>query len=180
MKINNLFRLIYWLIAVDIVVAVISLIFFDIKTIYSTQIGFISASLVMLGSMRGYAKMVQSRVDNDIITTDIDKDVISKLEDPHDLYSPSTEETKEIEDISTAIKEEKQRLKANKRTLFETLRDSKAALSLYRLGAYIVLILGFMYLNRHQLLQIPSYVVAITLPSIITASFMLSKRNDIA
>jgi hypothetical protein len=122
--------------------------------------------------------MIKSRVDNEIITTDIDKDVISKLEDPHDLYSATVEESEEIEDISKAIKEEKQRLKANKRNLFETLRDSKAALSLYRLGAYIVLILGFMYLNRHALLHIPSYVIAISLPSIIVAIFMMRQRYD--
>jgi hypothetical protein len=128
----------------------------------------------MLGSMRGYTKMIKSRVDNEIITTDIDKDVISKLEDPHDLYSTTVEETEEIEDISKAIKE----LKANKRSLFETLRDSKAALSLYRLGAYIVLILGFMYLNRHAMLHIPSYVIAISLPSIIVAVFMMRQRYD--
>jgi hypothetical protein len=173
---NSNYKVIYWLVFADIVIALISLIFFDINTLYNTQIGFISASLVILGSMRGYTKMVKSRVDNEIITTDFDKDVISKLEDPHDLYSTTVEETDEIEDIKKAIKEEKQRLKANKRSLFETLRDSKAALSLYRLGAYIVLILGFMYLNRHAMLHIPSYVIAISLPSIIVAIFMMRQR----
>ena len=150
-----------------------SLIFFDLKIFYNTQIGFISASLVMLGSMRGYTKMVKTRVDNEIITTDIDKDVISKLEDPYDLYLEPIQET---ENIKKVIKEEKQRLKANRRSLFETLRDSKAALSLYRLGAYVVLILGFMHLNRHEMFHMPSYVIAISLPSIIVAIFMMRQR----
>jgi hypothetical protein len=155
---------------VDIFIIVVSL-FFGTKVLYNTQIGFISSSLVMIGSMFGYKKMVDTRVEYDIITTDIDKDVIEKLEDPYDLYSPTQEE--DVEDIAKAIKEEKARLKANKRGLFQTLKDTKASLSIYRVTAYALLIIGFMYLNRHSLLHIPSYIIALGIPSIVVATFMM-------
>jgi hypothetical protein len=106
---------------------------------------------------------------------DIDKDVIDKLEDPHDLYS---EEVKEepVEDIRTAIKEERARLKANKRSLFEVLRDTKAALSLYRVGAYVLLALGFLYLNRHGILHIPAYLFALSLPPLIIVILLVRDK----
>ena len=149
--------------------------FFDTTVLLNTQIGFLSASLVMLGSMRSYRRMVDARVENEIITTDIDKDVIDRLEDPHDLYS---EEIKEepVEDIRSAIKEEKARLKANRRSLFEVLRDTKAALSLYRIGAYLLLILGFLYLNRHQMLQIPAYLFALSIPPVVIVAILVNEK----
>ena len=169
-------KLFVWLIIADIVVGVLSFIFFDMKGVYNSQIGFISSSLVMFGSMVGYKKMIDTKVEHNIIEADIDKDVIDKLEDPYDLYSPTIEE--EVEDVAKAIKEEKARLKANKRNIFDTIKDTKASLSIYRVGAYGVLVLGFMYLHRHHLLHIPSYIISLGIPSIIVASFMMIHKIE--
>ncbi len=163
------------LIGIDGLLLLASALFFDEKVLLNTQIGFLSASLVMLGSMKSYKRMVDARVEHAVITTDIDRDVIDKLEDPHDLYSEERVE-EPVEDMRTAIKEEKKRLKANRRTLFEILRDTKGALSLYRIGAYVLLILGFLYLNRHGLLHLPSYLFSIGLPPLIVAFMLVSAR----
>ena len=163
------------LIGIDGLLLLVSALFFDEKVLLNTQIGFLSASLVMLGSMKSYKRMVDARVEHEVITTDIDRDVIDKLEDPHDLYSEERVE-EPVEDMRTAIKEEKKRLKANRRTLFEVLRDTKGALSLYRIGAYVLLILGFLYLNRHGLLHLPSYLLSIGLPPLIVAFMLVSAR----
>ncbi len=163
------------LIGVDGLLLLASALFFDEKVLLNTQIGFLSASMVMLGSMKSYKRMVDARVEHEVITTDIDRDVIDKLEDPHDLYSDENIE-EPVEDMRTAIKEEKKRLKANRRTLFEVLRDTKGALSLYRIGAYVLLILGFLYLNRHGLLHLPSYLLSIGLPPLIVAFMLVSAR----
>ena len=163
------------LIGVDGLLLLASALFFDEKILINTQIGFLSASLVMLGSMKSYRRMVDTRVEHEVITTDIDKDVIDKLEDPHDLYSEEGVE-EPVEDMRTAIKEEKKRLKANRRSLFEVLRDTKGALSFYRIGAYVVLILGFLYLNRHGLLHLPSYLLSIGLPPLIVAFILVSAK----
>ena len=165
------------LIAIDGLLLLADTLFFDEKVLFNTQVGFLSASLVMLGSMKSYKRMVDARVENEVITTDIDRDVIDRLEDPHDLYSEESSQ-EPVEDIRSAIKEEKQRLKANRRTLFEVLRDTKGALSFYRIGAYVVLILGFLYLNRHGLLHLPSYLLSIGLPPLIVAFMLVSAKHS--
>ncbi len=165
------------LLGVDGVILVVSALFFDKAILLNTQIGFVTASLVLFASMSSYKKMVETRIEHDVITADIDKDVIDKLEDPYDLYS---EEVKEevVEDVAAAIKAERARHKANKRSLFEVLRDTKAALSLKRLGAYLLLVLGFFYLHRHQMLQIPTYLFSLSLPLFLMAfMLMLQQRN---
>jgi len=167
------------LVIADILLAGASLIFFDIKAVWNTQTGFISATLVMIASMLSYRRMVNARVENEVITTDIDKDVIDKLEDPYELYS---EEVKTEEDnkkeFAEVVREERKKLKENRRTLFEVLKDTKAALSLYRLGAYAVLILGFLYLHRHGLLDIPSYIVALSIPPVIIVTMLIRNKSQ--
>jgi len=161
----------------DVVLIITYIIFFDIKVLWSTQIGFLSSALVMLASMKSYKRMVDTRVAHNIITIDDSQDVIDKLEDPHDLYSEEIVEEEEADLVET-VKEEKQRLKANRRSLGQTLKDTKAALSLYRLGAYIILILGFLYLNRHGLLHIPSYLIALTLPMVLMVFVLIFNKED--
>lgn len=163
------------LLIIDLLLIAISLLFFDTKVLYNTQIGFISSTLVMFASIISYRRMVNTRVEHNIITVDDSKDVIDKLEDPYDLYSEDVIE-KELDLVET-VKEEKKKLKENRRTLFQTLKDTKAALSVYRLGAYVFLILGFLYLNRHELLHIPSYLLALGLPPIIIVAVLLREKE---
>ena len=164
------------LVVVDSIIVLICIIFFDIKTVWNTQIGFISASLVMLASMKSYQRMVDARVKHNIITIDDSKDVIDKLEDPYDLYSEdAVEEEKPLVEV---VKEERQKLKKNSRSLGQTLKDTKAALSVYRLGAYALFILGFLYLNRHGLLQIIPYVLALSVPMLVVVFVLLSNKEN--
>ncbi len=174
-------KLLKTLVVVDMIVILISVIFFDIKTLYNTQVGFISAALVIVASMISYSRMVNTAVEHNVVMMDDSKDVIDKLEDPYDLYSEEViEEVLEDEekDLVETVKEERKRLKENKRTLSQTIKDSKAAFSFYRLGAYAVLVLGFLYLNRHGLLHIPSYILALSIPPVvIVIVFMMNKEN---
>ena len=105
----------------------------------------------MIASVISYRRMVNTRVDLGIVPMDDSRDILDKLDDPHDLYSEdivekSVEEEQE-EDLVSAVKEERKKLKENRRSFGQTLKDGKAALSFYRLGAYGVLILGFMVLK---------------------------------
>ena len=159
----------------DGVVILFSILFFDIKMLWNTQIGFVSASLVMLASMKSYKRMVDARVEHQIITIDDTRDTIDKLEDPYDLYSEDAVD--EGVELDEAIKEEKECMKQSKRTLFETLRDTKAALSLNRIGAYVVLILGFFYLNRHGYLVAPAYILALTVPMLVLVYILISNKE---
>lgn len=171
------FNILKALLIIDLLLALASFIFFDIKIVYNTQIGFISSTLVMFASIISYRRMVNTRVEHNIITVDDSKDVIDKIEDPYDLYSEDIIEEEE-QDLVETVKEERKKLKENRRTLFQTLKDTKAALSVYRLGAYVLLILGFLYLNRHELLHIPSYILALGLPPMIIVIMLLREKES--
>ena len=120
--------------------------------------------------------MVDIRVENNIITVDDSRDTIDKIEDVHDLYSEEVVEEVSV-DIRDAVKEEKARMKKNRRSIGETIRDTKAALSLNRIGAYIVLVLGFFYLNRHGLLMVPAYILALSIPMLVVVFVLLSNKE---
>ena len=164
------------LITVDILLFAMAVIFFDIKVIYSTQIGYISATMVMIASIISYRRMVHARVKEQIITMDDSRDTIDKLEDPYDLYSEDVVD--EEQEFSVTVKEEKKKLKQKRRSLYETLRDTIAALSVYRLSSYALLIIGFMYLNRQQLLHIPAYIIALGIPSVILVWVLIKEKEQ--
>ena len=167
------------LFTIDMIIILISAIFFDIKVLYNTQVGFISATLVMIASMVSYSRMVNARVEHNVITYDDTKDVIDILEDPYDLYSEEVkeEEPQDEEVLREAVKEEKKRAKDG-RSLYQILKDTKAALSVYRLGAYATLILGFLYLNRHELLHIPSYILALSIPPMVIVLVLIMNKEN--
>ncbi len=164
------------LVLVDLALLVGALFFGGKVWALNTQIGFISATLVMIASVISYRRMVNTRVEHGIVTLDDSKDVIDKLEDVHDLYSEAEKE--EEKDVAEVLKEEKAESKASRRSLGETLKDTKAALSLYRLGAYALLILGFMYLNRQGLLHIPTYLFALSLPPMIIVILLVTQKEN--
>ena len=164
------------LITVDILLFAMAVIFFDIKVIYSTQIGYISSTMVMIASIISYRRMVHARVKEQIITMDDSRDTIDKLEDPYDLYSEDVVD--EEQEFSETVKEEKKKLKQKRRSLYETIRDTKAALSVYRLSSYALLIIGFMYLNRQQLLHIPAYIIALGIPSVILVWVLIKEKEQ--
>jgi len=168
-------KIIKTLIAINLMAVLTVIVFFKNTLLYSFEIGFLSSVLVMGASLLAYKRMVNTRVEHNIITLDDSKDVIDKLEDPYDLYSEEViDEEKPLVDV---VKEERQKLKSNGRSLYETLKDTKAALSVYRLGAYAVLILGFLYLNRHGLLHIPSYIIALGIPPIVIVILLLIEKE---
>jgi len=166
------------LIFVDLLLLISAMIFGGKIWVYNTQTGFISATLIMIASVISYRRMVNTRVEHGIVTLDDSKDVIDKLEDPYDLYSEEITESEEEANLAEVVKEEREKLKENRRSLGQTLKDTKAALSLYRLGAYAVLILGFMYLNRQGLLHIPSYLLALSLPPMIIVIMLVTQKEN--
>ncbi|MDQ1325581.1 MAG: hypothetical protein QG564_705 [Campylobacterota bacterium] len=171
------FRIFGLLLLADSAVIFISLIFFDLKILYSTQIGFISSALVVIASFLSYQRMVAARIEKEIIMIDDSKDVVDRVEDPYDLYGEEAA-AQEEQSLNKTIKEEKAKLKENRRSLFEVLKDTKAALSVYRLGAYFLLVLGFLYLQRHELLHIPAYLFALSLPPVVIIVMLLRDKAN--
>jgi len=174
-KINS--QILKVLLLVNLLGGVTIILFFQSKYIYAFEIGFLSSMLVIIASLMAYRRMVTTRVEHNIITYDDSKDVIDILEDPYDLYSEDNKENQNEVDLVEVIKKERQKVKSDSRSLFEILRDTKAALSVYRLGGYVILILGFLYLNRHGLLHIPTYIIALGLPPILIVGLLVQDKT---
>lgn len=149
---------------INITLTLIILLFFTNTILYTFQIAFWSATLVVFSSMASYRRMVNARLEHQDLTSD--RDALDKIEDSHDLYSEEIQE-KDGVNFAETIKEEKKRQKMQKRSVGETIKDSKGAISLYRIGAYFLLVLGFFYLNNHNLLHIPTYIFALGLPIVV-------------
>jgi len=162
------------LLIVDIGIIIFCLLSGQKTWLINTQIGFITSTFVMFASIFSYRSMVQGRLNAGIIPDD-NRDTIDKLEDSYDLYS---EEQKENENktLKEVVKEERENLKKNRRSLWQTTKDSKASLSLYRLGAYALLIIGFFYLNNHHLLDIPSYLFSLIVPPVILVIMLMRHK----
>ena len=101
------------LIAVDLLLLITSILLGKSLWVYNTQVGFISATLIMIASVISYRRMVNTRVEHGIVTLDDSKDVIDKLEDPYDLYSEEITQSEEEQDLVEVVKEEKKKAKEN-------------------------------------------------------------------
>ena len=171
-------KIVNTLLAVDIGIIIFCMMSGNRDWLYTTQIGFFSSSLIILASMRSYRNMVEKRVANQTVLDKSDREILDKIEDPYELYDEDSTKKQEVsqEEFVEIVNEEKARQKAKKRSPMEVVRDSKAFLSIYRLGAYGVLVLGFLYLDRHQYMDIPAYFFSLTLPLVIVVIMLMRDR----
>jgi hypothetical protein len=146
----------------------------------NSQVGFLTSSFVMFASIISYRNMVQSRVNAGFILTEENHDTLEKIEDPYSLYDEYKLEVPHTNDkeksIQEIVQEEKANIKKSHRSIWQMTKDSRASLSFYRLGAYSMLILGFFYLNNNKILDISSYLFALTLPPVIIVTILLHKK----
>ncbi len=121
------------------------------------ETAFVSALLILLGSMYSYRRLVRRNVDNGA-ALHLD-DVVEKIDDPYDLYGETeTVEPREERPLKEVIKEEKARLKASRATVKNTVKSAPAAMSLLRLVPYGVLVLGFIALKNNGVLDLRFYL----------------------
>jgi fatty acid desaturase len=155
--------------------------------IVNTQVGFWSSALVMGASMFSYAQMVRGRLAQGDVAPSDDRDTIDTLEDPFDLYSETSEETEssesesaDAETIKATIREEKARLKSQHRSVGQTLRDARPFMSLYRLGAYGVLVFGFLYLQANGLLAPLPYLIGLGVPVAVSVGVLTARQRSVS
>jgi len=165
------------LIIADVILAFYAFFIGKGEWLVNSQIAFVSSMLIVFASMLSYRSMVHGRLNVGAIPDD-ERDTLDKLEDPYDLYDEKVEITKEERTLVEIVKEERANLKKSRRSFWETTKDSKASLSFYRLAAYGVLILGFLYLNSNKLLDITPYLISLGIPPIIIVIVLLQNKEE--
>ncbi len=164
------------LLIIDIGIIIFCLLSGNRVWLLNSQIAFVSSSLIMFASIISYRNMVQARVDMGMVVADDNRDTLDKIEDPFDLYSEDEKSSSTKKSLKEVVSEERKNLKKNRRSIWQTTKDSKAALSFYRLGAYAILIFGFFYLNNNEILDISSYLFALALPPIIVVIMLMRQK----
>ena len=165
------------LLIIDIGIMIFCLLSGNRVWLLNSQIAFVSSSLIMFASIISYRNMVRARVDMGMVVADDNRDTLDRIEDPFDLYSEDEKRsTTEAKSLKEVVSEERENLKKNRRSIWQTTKDSKAALSFYRLGAYAILIFGFFYLNNNKILDISSYLFALALPPVIVVIMLMRQK----
>ncbi len=99
------------------------------------ETGFFSALLVVAASAFGYRQMVQGSAESS--PHHELQDETERIDDRFGLWE---EDLPQEQDAAKVLKEERSRLKEKRPGLKSLLKSAKPALSLYRLGAYAVLL----------------------------------------
>ena len=182
-KVNQ--KILNTLLAIDIGIIIFCMLSGHRSWLYTTQVGFFTSALVIAASMVSYRRMIEKRLEQHSAIPEDDRDELDKIDDPHDLYSKDQEsggrENKEKElsrdTFVKVVKEEKANQKASKRTVSQVMKDARGSFTLYRIGAYLLLVLGFFYLNRHHYLHIPSYLFSLSVPPIIVVIILVMESR---
>jgi len=178
-KVNQ--KILNTLLAIDIGIIIFCMLSGHRSWLYTTQIGFFTSALVIAASMVSYRKMIEKRLEHHTAIPEEDRDELDKIDDPHGLYDEEKEgEERELsrDEFVKVVNEEKAKQKASKRTISQVMKDARGSFTLYRIGAYLLLILGFFYLNRHHYLHIPSYLFSLSVPpAIVVIILVLESRR---
>ncbi len=183
MRMTNINRkILNTLLVIDIGIILFCMLSGNRNWLYTTQIGFFTSTLVIAASMASYRRMIEKRLEYGAVPVEDERDKLDKIDDPYDLYSDEViAEEKELsrEEFVEVVNEEKEKQKANRRSISEVIKDTRAFLSFYRIGAYGLLILGFFYLNRNDYLHIPSYFFALSVPPVIVVIMLMRESKTI-
>jgi len=148
------------------------------SVLLSAQVGYWSSVLVVLASFGSYRRMVLRRLEAGMIPeTGADRDTIDKLEDPYDLYGEEEDQSGEGRSVRELIREEKARMKRSRRSPMATARDAVPAFSLWRLGAYGVLVLGFFFLRGEGVLHLGAYLGSLALPIVLAVWVLMATEG---
>lgn len=146
---------------VDLLVILTCIILGEFNWLLNTQVAFVSSLVVTYASYLGYKKNILKRVDGHV-NNDDDYDELDKMDDQYDLYSPDIEQVEvkqemTKDEIKEEIKKNKQALKKNNTKNF--FGAFGAMTSMYRIGGYVLLVVGFFFLNNNGYLEVVPYIL---------------------
>ena len=165
-------KLIVKLLIADAILFILLSLFANKKIVLSFEVAFLSSAFIILASFNSYKNSVQKRlalIDGEFF----EQDVLDKIDDRFGLYEESNSNTKTPQEI---IKEEKKNLK-NSKNLKESLKESKSFFNPLKLGAYLFLFLGFLFLNSNGYLNTFAYLISLAIPITIAIWSFLGELN---
>ncbi|MEN8303426.1 MAG: hypothetical protein ABFQ64_05085 [Campylobacterota bacterium] len=129
--------------------------FYSFEVFINIQIAFLSSLFVIIGASFAYKKMVQTQVEAGEFEEK--RDTLDTIEDPHELYNETINETPAEElDLKAIVKEEKAKIKTL--SVKSMKHGAKGSMSLFRLVPYLILVLGFIALKNNELLNLAVYL----------------------
>jgi hypothetical protein len=163
----------------DLVVIAVCIALDNYLWLLNTQVAFISAMAITIGSFLGYQRNIQKRVEG-IKPSETSllepRDKIDEIDDPYDLYGEINEQQEfSASEIKTIIQEEKNKVKQN--SFKNTIFSATGFASLYRLAGYAILIFGFFALNNNGLLHVFSYIVGLFIVTMATLMINISSKS---
>jgi len=142
-------------IAVDLIIIFLCLVITNQHWLINTQVAFSSSMVIALATYYSYSKHIEKSIEQQLHIDD--RDILDKQDDPYDLYSSEINEEVIENPTKEQILEAKKPIKQN---YIQNLRKSFFSFaSLYRIGGYICLIIGFFYLNNNKILNVYAYLV---------------------
>jgi hypothetical protein len=160
---NN--RISFSFLIVDFVLIVLSA-FMGKFWLLNTQVAFICSTLITLASFYSYKRSINKRID--MGDNGIYKDSYDELEDPYNLFEEE------------ADKKEKQAKKKGGAVTYVIKGFASGiggALNIYRIVAYGILIVSFLYLNRHNLFNPIPFFLGLSVVPIASLMSNLSSKS---
>lgn len=164
----NTKKIVITLIIVDLLLIALSL-YHGNHWFISSQSAFFSSLLITLASFFGYKKMVEKKIELGEIPKE-DRDELDIIEDVHDLYEEEL-------DLQEVIKEERAKIGGFKNTAENLGKSVSGAVSIFRLVAYGVLFLSFLYLNRHGMLNIMGYLTGLAVVPLVAITSVFFRKE---
>lgn len=131
--------------------------FYSQKLFLNSEVAFLSAFLIILGSSFAYRKMIHSKIDSG--EYEEDRDLLDTIDDPHELYEEINEAPVEELDLKQIVKEEKAKIKTL--SLKNAKHGIRGSFAMMRLIPYIFLVLGFIALKNNNMLDLVYYLPAL-------------------
>jgi len=190
-------KLVRILLAVDVGVVLFCVLENNMSWFINTQVAFFSASMIIIGSFVGYKNLVSKQVESG----NQGKNVLEEYEDKYQFYEEFDYKwyVADFKDLNKGLiwnyKKPKnfyvlrkiefitddtpEKSKIKKLPWYKAIFLSfKGGFNLLRIFGYIVLILGFMWLNRNEMFDFASYFFGLTLvPALALIYLWIEKKS---
>ncbi len=194
---KNIIKLVRILLAVDVGVVLFCVLENNISWFINTQVAFFSASMIILGSFVGYKNLVSKSVE----MGNGGKDVLKEYEDRYNLYDEVDYQwyVADFKDLNKGLmwsdkkplhfyikrkielitNNAPQKIKLKKLPWYKAFFLSfKGGFNFLRIAGYVVLVIGFLWLNRNNVFEFAPYFFGLTLVPVLALVYLwIEKRS---